>query len=101
MEKRQLRTVLLFKQRRQEVGDDLSVCVLNLEFVELKSCFIRDVFLQCFVVARILESLGKLSQIVDYRLTLTEPAIEIFLENSYTFYGRQIILPNIVLSMIS
>ena len=51
----------------------------------------------CFVVARILESLGELSKILDHRLTLTEAAIEIFLENSYTFYDRQIILPNIVL----
>ena len=29
---------------KQEVGDDLSVCVLNLEIVELKSCLIRNVF---------------------------------------------------------
>ena len=31
------------------------------------------------------------------RLTLKEAAKEEFLENSYTFYVRQIILPNIVL----
>ena len=49
------------------------------------------------VVARILESLGELSQILDLRRTLTEAPIEIFLENSYTFYGRQVILPNTVL----
>ena len=30
---------------KKEVGDDLSVCVLNLEFLELKSGFIRNVFL--------------------------------------------------------
>ena len=48
-------------------------------------------------VARILESLGELSQILDHRLTLKEAAKEEFLENSYTFYVRQIILPNIVL----
>ena len=70
---------------------------MNLEFVELKSCFIRNVFLQCFVVARILESLGELSQIVDHRFKLKEAAKEEFLENSYTFYARQIILTNIVL----
>ena len=28
----------------QEVGDDLSVCLLNLEFAELKSCFIRNAY---------------------------------------------------------
>ena len=33
------------QNEKQEVGDYLSVCVLNLEFVELKSCFIRNVFL--------------------------------------------------------
>ena len=31
------------------------------------------------------------------RLTLKEAAKEEFLENSYTFYVRQIILPNVVL----
>ena len=70
---------------------------MNLEFVELKSCFIRKVFLQCFVVARILETFGELSQILDHRLTLKGAAKEEFLENSYTFYARQIILTNIVL----
>ena len=49
------------------------------------------------VVAGILESLGELSQILNHRLTLKEAAKEEFLENSYTFYVRQIILPNIVL----
>ena len=44
-----------------------------------------------------MESLGELSQILDHRLTLTVAAIGIFLENSYTFYDRQIMLPNIVL----
>ena len=29
---------------KQEVGDNLSVCVLNLEFAQLNSCFIRNVF---------------------------------------------------------
>ena len=48
-------------------------------------------------LARILESLGELSQILDLRLTIAEVAIEIFLENSCTFYDRQIILTNIVL----
>ena len=33
-----------FRISKQEVGDDLSICVLNLEFVELKSCFIRNAF---------------------------------------------------------
>ena len=33
------------QNEKQEVGDYLSVCVLNLEFAELKSCFIRNVFL--------------------------------------------------------
>ena len=68
---------------------------MNLEFVEIKSCFIRNFFLQCFVVARISESLGELSQILDHRRTLKEAAKEEFIENSYTFYVRQIILPNI------
>ena len=88
---------ILISAIKQEVRDDLSVCVLNLEFVELKSCFIRNVFLQYFIVARILKRLGELPQILDHRLTLTEAAIEKFLENSYTFYDRQIILPRIVL----
>ena len=48
-------------------------------------------------MARILESLGELSQVLDQRLTLKEAAKEEFVENSYTFYVRQIILPNIVL----
>ena len=34
---------------------------------------------------------------LDHRLTLKEAAKEEFLENSYKFYVRQIILPNIVL----
>ena len=34
---------------------------------------------------------------LEHRLTLKEAAKEEFLENSYTFYVRQIILPNIVL----
>ena len=34
---------------------------------------------------------------LDHRLTLKEAAKEEFLENSYTFYVRKIILPNIVL----
>ena len=82
---------------KQEVGDDVGICILDLEFVELKSYFIRNVLLECFVITRILESLGNLCQILDHRLTLTEAAIKIFLENSYLFYDRQIILPNIVL----
>ena len=69
---------------KQEIGDDLGICVLNLEFVEFKSCYIRNVFLQCFVEASILQNLGELSQILDHRLTLTEAAIEIFLKNSYS-----------------
>ena len=44
-----------------------------------------------------MESLGELSQILDHRLTLKEAAKEEFLENTYTFYVRQIILSNIVL----
>ena len=86
-----------FTQTQQEVSDDLNVCILNLEFVELKSCFIRNFFLSRFVVVRILESLGALSQILEHRLTLTKAAIEIFHENNYTFCERQIILTNIVL----
>ena len=43
------------------------------------------------------ESLGELSQILDHRLTLKETAKEKFLKSGYTFYVRQIILPNIVL----
>ena len=86
-----------FTQTQQEVSDDLNVCVLNLEFVELKSCFFRNFFLSRFVVVRILESLGELSQILDHRLTLTEAAIEIYHEYNYTFCERQIIMPNIVL----
>ena len=31
--------------KQQDVSDDLSICVLSLEFVKLKSCFIRNVFL--------------------------------------------------------
>ena len=30
---------------KQEVGDDVDICVLDLEFVELKSYFIRNVLL--------------------------------------------------------
>ena len=47
-------------------------------------------------VAKALESLGELYEILDHRLLLTEAIIEIFLENSCTFYDRQIILLNIV-----
>ena len=53
--------------------------------------------LQCFIVAKILESLGELSQIFDHILSLTEAAIEMFLENGCTFYDKQITLLNIVL----
>ena len=80
----------MHSKSQQEAGEDLSVCVLNLAFVELKSCFIRNIFLKCFVVARILESLGELSKILDYRFTLTEALTQIFLENSYRIYDRQI-----------
>ena len=38
------------------------------------------------------------SKILDYRLSLTEPAIEMFFENGCTFYDRQIILHMKVLS---
>ena len=37
-----------------------------------------------------------LPKILDHRHPLTEAAIELFLENGYTFYGRQIMLLNIV-----
>ena len=47
-------------------------------------------------VARALESLSELYEILDHRLLLTEAIIEIFLENSCKFYDRHIVLLNIV-----
>ena len=49
------------------------------------------------MVAKILESLGELSKILVHKLSLTEAVTEMFLENSCTFYDREIILLNIVL----
>ena len=51
----------------------------------------------CFIIARILESIGELSKILDHRVSLIEAALEEFLENVRTFYDRQIVLLNIVL----
>ena len=48
------------------------------------------------IVAKILESLGELFKILDYRPLLTEVAIEMFLEKNRTFYDRQIVLFDIV-----
>ena len=62
-----------------------------------KSSFIRKVFLSCSIVAETLENLGELSKVLDPRLSPTESAIEMFLENICTFYDRQIMLLNIVL----
>ena len=45
---------------------------------------------------RVLKSLSELCKVLD-EILLTEAAIEMFLENSRTFYERQIILLNIVL----
>ena len=57
----------------------------------------QKAFLQCFIIATILESLGELPKILDHRPLLTEVAIEIFLENSCTLYeNRQFMLLNIV-----
>ena len=55
------------------------------------------VILHHFIITRILESLSVLSKFLDHRFSLTEAAIEVFLENSYTCCDRQIILLNIVL----
>ena len=44
------------------------------------------------MIARILERLGELSKPLHHRLSPTEAAIEVFLENSCTFYDKQIIL---------
>ena len=38
-----------------------------------------------FVIARILESLIELSKILDYRLSITEAVIEVFLEIAVRF----------------
>ena len=43
------------------------------------------------MIARILERLGELSKPLHHRVSPTEAAIEVFLENS-KFYDRQIIL---------
>ena len=51
-------------------------------------------------MARVLDSLGELSKVLDHRHFLGETAIEMFLENSCTFYGRQIILLNIVILIL-
>ena len=50
-----------------------------------------------FCHASSLGELGELSKILDRKHFLTEAAIEMFLENSCTFYGRQIIPLKIVL----
>ena len=43
----------------------------------LKECFITDIFfLKCFITARILESLGKLSKILDHKPLHTKAAPE-------------------------
>ena len=34
-----------YQLEKQEVGESLSVCVLNLEYVKRISCFIRNFFL--------------------------------------------------------
>ena len=48
-----------------------------------------------FVIARILESLIELSKILDYRLSITEAVIEVFLEIAVRFMTD--VLLNIVL----
>ena len=49
------------------------------------------------ITARVLESLCKLSKIIDRRYSLTEAAAErSFLENSSTFNNPQIVLLNII-----
>ena len=82
---------------KQEVGDDLSVCVLNLEFVELKKLLYQKHFL---VMPRCSKSFRELRWALSNSRSQTytqEAAIEIFLENSHTVYHRQTILPNMVL----
>ena len=91
-------TVFLFCiQVQQEVGDgsELKICLRENQ-KKRKAPFLN--FFQCFIVARVLGRLGELSKILDNRLSLTEAVIEIFYENGCTFYDRQIILFNIVLS---
>ena len=39
-----------------------------------KKCFVTEIFLQCFITARILESLVELFQIFDHRYSLKEAA---------------------------
>ena len=63
----------------------------------LKNCSIRNIFLQCFIAVRVLESVGDISKILDHKLLLTETDTKMLLENSCTFYDRQIIPPNIIL----
>ena len=53
------------------------------------------------MVARVLESLTELSKILYHGLLLIEAAIEMFLENSYSFYDKQIIgVPKIKMSNV-
>ena len=58
-------------------------------------------FLKIASSGRILESVGELSKIHGHSFSLAEAVIEMFLENGCTFYDRQIILLNIVLSRSS
>ena len=89
------------KKKKQDVNNDLSVCILNIEFVSekikikrknlkpLQSCFIRNFF--------VIFHRGKNFRELDHRLSLTEAAIEMFLENSCMLYDTQIVPLNIVL----
>ena len=85
---------------KQEVGDDLGVCVLNLEFVsekikiKRKNLSLKLLYQESFLV---MPHRGKNFRELDNRLSLTESAIEMSLENSCMLYDAQIIALNIVL----
>ena len=86
------------KSEQQEVGDDLSVYALNLEFLSEKIKIRRKnlsqrllhqkrfLLMHTRILARILGSLVELCELLDHRFLLTEAAIKIFFENRCTFY---------------
>ena len=49
-----------------------------------QKCFITDIFLQCFIIARILENLGEFYRIFEHKRSLVEVAME---RSSLKIYG--------------
>ena len=93
-------TFARYRQHITEVGDGLNVCFLNLEFVsekikiKRKKLPLKLLYRESFFV---MLHRGKNFRELDHSLSLTEAAIEMFLENNCMLYDTQIIPLDIVL----